>query len=390
MNTFNTTKSNSANRFVRNNEEVLLHYFGTREVNSFWIADMDFEIAKPITDELGRLVDRGVFAYEFSTTELNLSISNWFNSRHHLSLNPNNFLQVPSVLTAISVLLQKFSEPEDGILIQTPVYHQFFAAINNVNRIVVVSPLINTSGAYTMDFKDLEEKFKSGKVKMMILCNPHNPIGRVWKKQELQTLLNLANQYGIKIISDEIHSDIVYDSHSFCSLTSLESENHFVLLGSTAKTFGMQSISNGFIYIANPSHFDAAKSLISGMFLDHGNAFTTFATIAAYKYGEPWVNELKAYLKNTAEWIESYISEELSQIKITPLEGTYQIWLDFSGFGLTADELKHKLIKKAKLGLAHGDWFDKSGKHDQFVRFNFASPLQKIQNAFYAIKKAFD
>ena len=202
MNTFNTTKSNSENRFVRNNEEVLLHYFGTREVNSFWIADMDFEIAKPITDELGRLVDRGVFAYEFSTTELNLSISNWFNSRHHLSLNPNNFLQVPSVLTAISVLLQKFSEPEDGILIQTPVYHQFFAAINNVNRIVVVSPLINTSGAYTMDFKDLEEKFKSGKVKMMILCNPHNPIGRVWKKQELQTLLNLANQYGIKIISE--------------------------------------------------------------------------------------------------------------------------------------------------------------------------------------------
>ena len=223
-------------------------------------------------------------------------------------------------------------------------------------------------------------------MKMMILCNPHNPIGRVWRNEELQNVLNLANQYGVQIISDEIHSDIVYNNHIFCSLTSLNAENHFALLGSTAKTFGMQSISNGFIYVQNQENYEHAKQMVSGMFLDHGNAFTTFATIAAYSHGETWTNELKDYLKNIVSWIESYISQELPQIKITPLEGTYQIWLDLTGFGLTTEKLKHKLIEEAKLGLSHGDWFDKSGKHDQFVRFNFASPLAKVQDAFYRIK----
>jgi cystathionine beta-lyase len=389
MSKFNASSKLSQNSFAKNNDQLLENFFGTSDVTPFWIADMDFEIAQPIKDELRRLVDRGVFAYEFATTELNQAISNWFNRRHSLKLNPNNFLQVPSALTAISVLLQKFTEPKDGILIQTPVYHQFFAVINNNDRIVIESPLINTNGAYSMDFIDLEQKFKSRKIKMMILCNPHNPIGRVWRKDELQTVLDLANQYGVQIISDEIHSDIIYDNHTFCSLTSFYSDNHLTLIGSTAKTFGMQSISNGFIYVPNQKNFELAKSMVSGMFLDHGSAFTTFATIAAYKHGEEWTNDLKAYLKTIAIWIETYISEELPQIKITPLEGTYQMWLDFSGFGLTTEEIKHKLIKEAKLGLAHGDWFDKSAKHDQFVRFNFASPLTKVQDAFYAIKKAF-
>ena len=389
MSKFNASSKLSQNNFAKNNDQLLENFFGTSDVTSFWIADMDYEIAQPITDELRRLVDRGVFAYEFSTTELNQAISNWFNRRHNLDLNPKNFLRVPSALTAISVLLQKFTEPKDGILIQTPVYHQFFAVINNNDRTVIESPLINTNGAYSMDFKDLEQKFKSGLVKMMILCNPHNPIGRVWKKKELQTVLDLAKQFGVQIISDEIHADIVYNGHSFCSLMSLNAENHFALLGSTAKTFGMQSISNGFIYVPDPSNFEKAKSVVSGMFLDHGSAFTTFSTIAAYKKGGEWKDELGAYLEAIVTWINDFIAEELPQIKVTPLQATYQIWLDFSGFGLTNEELKHKLIKEAKLGLAHGDWFDKSGAHDQFVRFNFASPLTKVQDAFYAIKKAF-
>lgn len=386
MSQFDISHDKAQNSFAKNNTGLLEHFFHSSNVTSFWIADMDFQIAQPITDELQRLVNRGVYAYEFSTTELTLAISRWFNRRHQLDLNPTNFLQVPSVLTAISVLLQKFSKPEDGILIQTPVYHQFFAVIKNNNRSIIESPLINTDGYYTMDFEDLEQKFKSGKVKMMILCNPHNPIGRVWRNEELQNVLNLANQYGVQIISDEIHSDIVYNNHIFCSLTSLNAENHFALLGSTAKTFGMQSISNGFIYVQNQENYEHAKQMVSGMFLDHGNAFTTFATIAAYKHGEAWTNELKDYLRSIVSWIESYISKELPQITITPAEGTYQIWLDLSGFGLTTEKLKYKLIHEAKLGLSHGDWFDKSGKHDQFVRFNFASPLAKVQDAFYRIK----
>lgn len=389
MTSFDISHENEKSSFAKNNNALLEHFFGTTNVTSFWIADMDYQIAQPITEELRRLIDRGVFAYEFATTEVNNAISTWFNKKHNLSLNPNNFVQVPSVLTAIAVLLQKFSEPEDGILIQTPVYHQFSAVIKNNNRKIIESPLVNTDGAYTMDLVDLAHKFQSGEVKLMILCNPHNPIGRVWKKEELQSVLDLANQYDVKIISDEIHADIVYKPKVFISLMALEAENHFGLIGSTAKTFGMQSISNGFMYIPNQSHYDATKYLVSSMFLDHGNAFTTFATIAAYKSGEPWKNDLINYLKEVSTWIETYTASSLPQIKITPLEGTYQMWLDFSGFGLSTEVLKEKLVSEAKLGLAHGDWFDKSGKHDQFVRFNFASPINKVKDAFYAIKNTF-
>lgn len=390
MNPFDISHSHELNSFAKNNKQLLENFFGTSDVTSFWIADMDYQIAPPILDELKRLVNRGVFAYEFATTDINNAICGWFKKRHSLSLNSQKFLQVPSVLTAISVLIQKFSEPGDGILIQTPVYHQFSVVIKNQSRTIIESPLIQTDGAYTMDLKDLESKFNSGKVKMMILCNPHNPIGRVWREEELQAVLDLANQYGVKIISDEIHSDIVYKPHVFTSLMALKADTHFALLGSTAKTFGMQSISNGFIYIPNESQFQEAKSMVSGMFLDHGSAFTTFATIAAYTKGEPWTNDLIRYLEHVADWIENYIAEHLPQIKITPLEGTYQIWLDFSGFRLSPEALKEKLVKKAKLGLAYGDWFDKSGRHDQFVRFNFASPLSKVQEAFYTIKRVFD
>lgn len=389
MSPFDISHENEKSSFAKNNKSLLEHFFGTTNVTSFWIADMDYQIAQPITEELRRLVDRGVFAYEFAKTEVNSAISSWFNEKHNLSLNPNNFVQVPSVLTAIAVLLQKFSEPEDGILIQTPVYHQFSAVIKNNNRKIIENPLVNADGSYSMDLVDLENKFQSGRVKLMILCNPHNPIGRVWKKEELQSVLDLANQYDVKIISDEIHADIVYTPNVFVSFMALKTDNHFGLIGSTAKTFGMQSISNGFIYIPNQNQYDATKSLVSAMCLDHGSAFTTFATIAAYTRGEPWKNDLINYLKEVANWIEDYVAESLPQIKITPLEGTYQMWLDFSGFGLSTEVLKEKLVTEAKLGLAHGDWFDKSGKHDQFVRFNFASPINKVKDAFYAIKNTF-
>ena len=278
MSNFDISHDHQQNSFAKNNAGLLENFFDTTDVTSLWIADMDFEIAKPVSEELQRLVNRAVYSYEFATSELNSAISNWFKQRHQLQLNPEHFLQVPSVLTAIAVLIKQFSKEGDGVLIQTPVYHQFATVIKNVNRTIVENPLVNTNGSYTMNFEDLETKFKSGMVKLMVLCNPHNPIGRVWKKEELSRVLELANQYGIKIISDEIHSDIVYNGHTFCSLMSLNADNHFALLGSTAKTFGMHSISNGFIYVPNLKNLDRANNMVSGMFLNHGSAFTTFAS----------------------------------------------------------------------------------------------------------------
>jgi len=389
MHDFDKSTEHVENRFAKHNTSILENFFGTTDVTSFWIADMEFEIAKPIIAELQRIVDRAVYSYEFAPTDLRQAISDWFLRRHDLLLNPERFLQVPSVLTGISLLIRTLSKPQDGVLIQTPVYHQFANIIKSANRKIVANPLINNEGKYTMDFADLEQKFKYGDVKLMLLCNPHNPVGRVWKKEELSRVLELANQYNITVISDEIHADIIYSPHTFCSFMSLDADKHIALIGSTAKTFGMHSISNGFMYIPEKTKYEIVKSDVSGMFLDHGSAFTTFATIAAYKHGEPWVEELSAYHEKVLAWMTDFIATELPKIIITPVEGTYQIWLDFSEFGLTTEELKNKIIKEAKLGLAHGDWFDPSGAHDQFMRLNFASPLAKIQAAFISLKRAF-
>ncbi|MCT4622846.1 MAG: aminotransferase class I/II-fold pyridoxal phosphate-dependent enzyme [Schleiferiaceae bacterium] len=388
MHNFNSTNAELENKFVKNNKQILNHFFKTSDVESFWIADMDFEIAEPIKKEIQRLANRNVYAYEFSSSEMFEAMHNWFKRRHQLDLNANHFIQLPSVISGISMLISEYTQEGDGILIQTPVYHMFNTLINNINRKVINNPLIYAKGEYSIDFKDLEEKFASGEVKMMLFCNPHNPIGKVWTKEDVEKILALSNRYNVRLISDEIHGDITFLDRHYCSLMSLDAKDHFALIGSTAKTFGMQSISNGFIYIPSAANFSKMKQKVSGMFLDHGNTFTTFATIAAYKHGEEWVEELKIYLIEIIHLIQTFLQKELPQVKVIPVEGTYQMWLDFSGLGYSSSELKERILNNAKIGLAFGDWFDKSGNHDQFARFNFASRKDKIEKALNTLKTA--
>lgn len=248
---FNNTDRNYQHQFIRQDPEFLKSVFGTAAVEGYWIADMDFTVAEPISAELLRLVERGRYAYEFAGKDLFPAICGWFQRRHDLTLDPQRFIQAPGVLSAMSLILRELTEEGDKVLTQIPVYHQFRKLINGANRTLVTNPLINESGAYRMDFVDLEQKFADG-VKVMILCNPHNPVGRVWQEDELQQVLELADQYDVTIISDEIHADILLHNNRFTSLVSLlqKQENpgkHIALLGSPAKTFGMQGIATGFI-----------------------------------------------------------------------------------------------------------------------------------------------
>ncbi|MEM7368138.1 MAG: PatB family C-S lyase [Bacteroidota bacterium] len=388
MSSFDIKKENVEHRFAKHNPHMLKNMFGSDDLTPFWIADMDFPIAEPITKELQRLVDRGVYAYEFAADSVFNAIIDWNNDRHALALERQSFVQITGVLTGISLLIRELTQVGDGILIQTPVYHQFPRLIKASNRRIVRNPLRIVEGEYRMDFIDLEKKLQSENVKIILLCNPHNPIGRVWNQEELQQLVALAEAYELRIISDEIHADIIYPGHKFNSILSMPESRHIALLGSPAKTFGMQSIANGYLYIREETIRKHIKDIVEGMYLDHGNAFTTFGTIAAYQHGGPWVDELIAYLGETIQWIRSYLHKEFPMIKMYPVEGTYQIWLDFREMNLDSEELNSLLIDKARLALTPGSWFGKESS--LFMRMNIASPLSSIQQAFEQLKQAYD
>ncbi|WP_299887042.1 MalY/PatB family protein [uncultured Lacinutrix sp.] len=377
------------NNFAKSNSNYLKAMFGATDVMPLWIADMDFETAKPIQEAMQKLVTRNIYAYEFNTGEVFQAISDWNYKRHQLKLNPKSFVQISGVLTGIGMLIRELSKKGDGIMVQTPVYHQFFKVIESAGRKVISNKLKVVDGNYQMDFEDIERKLKTLNIKAILLCNPHNPIGRVWTKEELNKLVNLANIYNVTIISDEIHSDIVYSKSTFNSIASIDnSENHIAVIGSPAKTFGMQSISNGYLYIPNEEIYKQVKNTIGSLYLDHGSIHSANATIAAYTKGEEWLNSLLVYLEKTMNWITNFVENELPEITIYKPEGTYQIWLDFSKMELSEKALKHLVINQAKLALTPGDWFEKS--HTQFMRMNVASPLEKIQQAFYQLKQAID
>ena len=329
MSTFDFHHQKYQHTFSKSDPATLQSLFGATDLLPFWIADMDFKVPQEISDELQRLVNRGIYAYEFHNDAVFKAISNWNLKRHQLQLNSKLFVQVPGVLTGIALLIRALSKEGDGVLVQAPVYHHFYKVIKTSNRKIVNSSLKNIDGYYSMDFKDLEQKFQFENVKIMLLCNPHNPVGRVWNRSELQQLIDLANTYNITIISDEIHSDIIYSKAIFNSISSFKEKQHIAVLGSPAKTFGMQSIASGYIYIPNKRIHKQIKHMISALYLDHGNALTTFATIAAYTKGEQWLNALVIYLEKTVNWIQEFVKTQLPEVKLTNPEGTYQIWLDF-------------------------------------------------------------
>ena len=385
MSLFDKIHTDFEHQFVKNNPNYLESLFGTKDVAPFWIADMDFKVAAPITNELQRLVTRGMYAYEFDTNKIFQAIADWNLKRHQLKLHRKSFVQVPGVLTGIALLIRELSNEGDGVMVQTPVYHQFYQIIKTAHRKIVRNPLKIVDGRYEMNFEDLEQKLQTENVKILLLCNPHNPVGRVWNKIEMQKLTDLATTYNVTIISDEIHSDIIYANTKFNSIASF-SDKHITILGSPAKTFGMQSISCGYLYIPNKDIFTNIKATIGSMYLDHGNAFSTFATIAAYTKGEKWVDELVMYLEKNRNWIQNFVHTEIPQIKIFVPEGTYQIWLDFSKLYMSDEELKNLIFTKAKLALTPGTWFDEN--HTQFMRMNIASPLSKLEEAFSQLKNA--
>ncbi|MFC5080698.1 Cystathionine beta-lyase PatB [Vibrio thalassae] len=385
---FKVTSSTSAtqNNFIKHDSAMLNQFYGTNDVVPYWVADMDFPIANPITQELQRLVDREVYAYEFDSSRVFAAIARWNETAHNLSLDPNHFVQVPGVLSAIALLIREFTQQGDGVLIQTPVYHQFRRLIESAGRVVAGNSLKIEDGHYTIDFDDFEQQLKRGNAKMVLLCNPHNPVGRVWTRSELQTMVDIARRYDVIIVSDEIHADIVFDDHTFTSIVSLRYEKAVSIIGSPAKNFGLNSIANGYIYTDNDALYQQIKSTVSSLAIDHGNALTTYATIAAYEKGREWFEGYLQYTQTTVHWIAEFVASSLPDITMYKPEGTNQIWFDFSKLQLAPDTLKSLLVNEAKMGLTPGAWFGETNPN--YYRMNIAVDREQIQASFARLHTA--
>lgn len=372
--------------FVKANPTFLKNMFGATDITPLWIADMDFRIAKPITDAIERLAQRGVFAYEFPPQEIHQSLSAWYLRKNALALNPDHFMVINGVLTGIAVILQEFSEKGDNILIQTPVYHQFAKAIKENGRNVITNSLKLENNRYVMDFEDLEQKLIQDQPQLILLCNPHNPVGRVWEKEELSQLVELAKKYDTLIVSDEIHSDIVFKGATFNSLTTFDYDKTIALIGSPAKTFGMQSIAAGYIYSDNNEYRKKLQHKIEAMYLNHTTSLTMYALKAAYDEGDDWLNALLAYLQQSRDEITDFIQKNIPEVSVIQSDGTYQLWLDFRKLDLSNEELDHLFFQKSKVGLAPGYWFGEDGSG--FARINYASPRPVIMDALERLQQA--
>ncbi|MGB0837039.1 MAG: MalY/PatB family protein [Flavobacteriaceae bacterium] len=378
MNYLNPLSDRSSNEFVKAQSRGYGHLYQDEQVYPFWIADMDFEVAEPITKALENKVSQGVYSYEYNNDLLFSSISNWYGKRHGLALNPNNFVQVNGVLSGIALSLDLFSKENEGVIIQTPVYHMFSYAVRINKRKVVENPLKrDDSGLFIMDFVDLEDKMKQPKNTMLLLCNPHNPVGRVWTKEELQRVAELAEKYKVQVVSDEVHADILYGNHKFESYLNVD-ENSISLIGSPAKTFGMHSIATGYIYTNNSRLYKLINHRAMSLFINHGNALTFYATLAAYNESEAWVDHLIEYLETIISRVNRFLKEKLPDVELIQPQGTYQLWMDFSNTGLSEDELSHWVYKEAKMGLAPGGQFGNG--YEKWFRLNIATNLEVIMD----------
>lgn len=377
---------NAADKFIKHDSKMLNQVYGSDDVTPYWIADMAFPIATPITKAMQDLVNRETYSYEFDSETIFKEIALWNQKRHGLELDPTKFVQVPGVLSAIALLIREFTEKGEGVLIQTPVYHQFRRLIESAGRTVVNNTLKIEQDHYVMDFDAFENQLRDGNVKMVLLCNPHNPVGRVWTQQELARMVEIAEKYQTLIVSDEVHADIVFDGAKFTSIAEFDYEKSVTIIGSPAKNFGLNSISNGYIYTANSELKEQINATIESMALNHGNAFTTYATIAAYQQGEAWFEQFLQYTQESRDWIVGFMAEHLPQVKVFKPQGTNQIWFDFSGLGLEVEQLKSLLVNDAKLALTPGTWFGEPDKN--FYRMNFAVPLEQLKASLQSLRDA--
>lgn len=361
--------------------------FGSEELLPMWVADMDFLTPKKIEEAIEKRVEHGVFGYTGKGEAYYKSIINWVDKRHGWDIKKEWILSLPGVVPTLSAAILSFTKPGDKVLIQTPVYHPFFTVIEGNERVKVENRLIQGKDSYEIDFKDLEEKLSQG-VKMMILCNPHNPVGRVFKKEELIRIGEICKRHNVIIVSDEIHSDIIYKGHKHIPIASLSKEFSDITITCIAasKTFNVAGLSASAAIISNDGLREKFSKTADTLGIGSSNLLGGVALEASYTYGEEWLENLIWYLEGNRDYLLDFVKKRIPKIKAYKSEGTYLVWLDCRGLNMNSDELNHFMIKNAKVGLNNGTSFGTGG--EGFMRINIGCPRKLIQEGLERIEKA--
>lgn len=359
------------------------------DVLPFWVADMDFQTPNAVVKELIKRSCHGIFGYTDVTEDYLEVVLNWFKKRHNWKANAENMIVTPGVVFALCMAVRAYTKESEAVLISPPVYYPFSEAVRTNNRKLVESPLVLRNGRYEIDFDDFERKIVNENVKLFILCSPHNPVGRVWTREELSRIADICLKHKVITVADEIHHDIVRPGniHTVFSSLSPEVEQITATCTSVSKTFNLAGLQVANIFIANDDLRRKFKHELWAAGYSQPNALGLFAAKAAYEYGEPWLEELLSYLEENINYTKEFLKQNLPLIRLIEPEGTYLLWLDCSKYGLSDKELNEIIIHKGKLWLDNGPIFGAGGSG--FQRINIACPRSVLKEGLERLKNCF-
>lgn len=369
---------------TKSNPKTLESLFGETDIQPFWVADMEFQIAEPIQESLKERITNSGFGYEYKPNSFFIAQKKWYIKNYGIDLNKNHLIYSPSITTTISILIENFTSETNGIIIQPPVFMEFRDVIRNTRRRIVKNPLKLTENQYQIDFKDLEEKAKIENNKVLIICNPHNPVGRVWTKEELNQIITICKKNDLLLISDEIHKDIILFDNKFTSaLEFIDDYDKIVVCTSEAKTFNLCGIADSMTIIPNEDIKNSVSNTFKKYNLGRTNALTRVAMESAYNQGQSWLKEVINTVEENIKSIETEL--ENSKIVLIKPQGTYQVWLDFRKVYKDTKEMFSHLTENSGIGLNAGHWFGREGA--LFMRMNIATSNEKVIDAIKKLKR---
>jgi cystathionine beta-lyase len=361
-------------------------FYGENRILPMWVADMDFACPQPVIEVLEARARHGIFGYTYKTASYYKAVVNWLKKRHGWRVSAGWICSTPGVVPALNMLVRTFVGPGEKVLLQPPVYYPFYSAIKNNGVEIVTNPLVLENGRYCMDFADLAKKAADPAVKMIIVSNPHNPVGRVWSREELIHLGEICLQHNVLVVADEIHGDLIYSGHVFTPFASLNEDfaQNSITCTAPSKTFNLAGLHTSNLIIPNNALRATFEKTIESNGLGGVNAFGVAAMEAAYNHGEEWLEQVLVYIEENLHFMEDFIAAHIPQITVIKPEGTYLVWLDCRGLGLDKTALKQLMLNQAGVFLDEGYIFGPQG--EGFERINIACPRSILAEALHRIK----
>lgn len=357
------------------------------EVLPMWVADMDFKTVPKITEAILKKVSHGVFGYGITPPQFFDAIIDWWKDIHQFNIQKEWILPGPGMIPTLSAILRTFVKPGENIIIQPPVYNHFYHFFENCGFGLVENNLIYEAGNYQIDFDDLEFKVSNPHTKMLLLCNPHNPVGRVWKKSELEKIADICSKHQVMVVSDEIHADLVFEGHQHIPFIAI-AENYnlqSVTCGSPCKTFNLAGLPISYVISENKEILNKIHKTFEIQETSYPNSIATIALITAYKNGKEWMEELKIYLYENYQYLSEFIRENLPKIKVLPLEATYLVWLDCRSLNKISEELSKILLREEKLWVNPGTMYGAAG--EGFLRINIGCPKEYLVDGLNRLQR---